>query len=202
MKDGMPTGQIRPAPMTRDAEDGMASWTNRQLVRAFLFYSRFRRGMTLGVRAAVFDSEGRVFLVRHSYVPGWYLPGGGVEAGEIVAEAIEARADGGRRASGSRDGPSCSASISIGHARRAITSRSIVCRIVVAGRAAAAQSRDRRQRLPCQSTSLPPETTDGTRRRLAEIAERRRPVAPSGSSASAGRPVDESAIARRPSRIE
>src|SRR6476620_8154447 len=28
---------------------------------------RLRRGMTLGVRAAVFDEEGRIFLVRHSY---------------------------------------------------------------------------------------------------------------------------------------
>ena len=47
------------------------------------------RGMTLGVRAACFDAEGRVFLVRHSYMPGWYMPGGGVERGESAAEALE-----------------------------------------------------------------------------------------------------------------
>ncbi len=46
------------------------------------------RGMTLGVRCACFDAEGRVFLVRHSYMPGWYLPGGGVERGETVHDAI------------------------------------------------------------------------------------------------------------------
>ena len=46
------------------------------------------RGMTLGVRAACFDEEGRVFLVRHSYVPGWYMPGGGVERGETVPAAL------------------------------------------------------------------------------------------------------------------
>ena len=47
-----------------------------------------RRAMTLGVRAAVVDAEGRVFLVRHSYIAGWYLPGGGVERGETCGEAL------------------------------------------------------------------------------------------------------------------
>jgi len=44
--------------------------------------------MTLGVRAAVFDADGKVFLVRHSYTPGWYLPGGGVEPGETMQAAL------------------------------------------------------------------------------------------------------------------
>lgn len=47
------------------------------------------RGMTLGVRAACFDSEGRIFLVRHTYVAGWYLPGGGVERHETALQALE-----------------------------------------------------------------------------------------------------------------
>lgn len=59
------------------------------LRRVFHFYSRFARGMTLGVRAVVLDGENRVFLVKHSYVSGWHLPGGGVETGETVLEALE-----------------------------------------------------------------------------------------------------------------
>lgn len=51
-------------------------------------YFRVARGMTMGVRAAVFDPKGRVFLVRHTYVPGWYFPGGGIEVNEDALTAL------------------------------------------------------------------------------------------------------------------
>ena len=59
-----------------------------QLRRAFHLYWRLARGMTLGVRGVVLDGDGKVFLVRHSYVAGWHLPGGGVEVGETFIEAL------------------------------------------------------------------------------------------------------------------
>ena len=51
-------------------------------------YWRFSRAATLGVRALVRDAQGRVFLVKHSYVSGWHLPGGGVEVGESMRSAL------------------------------------------------------------------------------------------------------------------
>ncbi|KJC58605.1 NUDIX hydrolase [Bradyrhizobium sp. LTSPM299] len=59
-----------------------------QIRRVFHFYWRLVRGMTLGVRAVVLDADNKVFLVKHSYVPGWYLPGGGVEVGESFLESL------------------------------------------------------------------------------------------------------------------
>jgi ADP-ribose pyrophosphatase YjhB (NUDIX family) len=56
--------------------------------RILHLYWRFSRAMTLGVRALVVDGQGRIFLVKHSYVRGWHLPGGGVEAGETLTEAL------------------------------------------------------------------------------------------------------------------
>jgi ADP-ribose pyrophosphatase YjhB (NUDIX family) len=46
------------------------------------------RPMTLGVRAIALDDAGRVFLVRHTYVPGFYLPGGGLERNETAIDAL------------------------------------------------------------------------------------------------------------------
>jgi 8-oxo-dGTP pyrophosphatase MutT (NUDIX family) len=65
------------------------SLRSRILTRVLHVYFGMSRGMTMGVRAACFDAEGRVFLVRHTYLPGWYLPGGGIERGETTAMALE-----------------------------------------------------------------------------------------------------------------
>ncbi len=53
----------------------------------FFAYSRATRGMTLGVRVVATDADGRVLLVKHTYLAGWWLPGGGVDRGETTQDA-------------------------------------------------------------------------------------------------------------------
>ena len=56
--------------------------------RALHLFWRLSRGMTVGVRAVLLDGDKRVYLVRHTYLPGWHLPGGGVEVGETALDAL------------------------------------------------------------------------------------------------------------------
>lgn len=58
------------------------------LRRVFHFYWRFSRAATLGAFGMAIDGQGRVFLIKHSYVAGWHLPGGGVETGETIRTAL------------------------------------------------------------------------------------------------------------------
>jgi ADP-ribose pyrophosphatase YjhB (NUDIX family) len=58
--------------------------------RLFHLYFLLKRPMTLGVRGLVYDrAANSVFLIRHTYVPGWQLPGGGVEVDETLEKALE-----------------------------------------------------------------------------------------------------------------
>ncbi|WP_095201979.1 NUDIX domain-containing protein [Mesorhizobium carmichaelinearum] len=76
--------------MTNDPETAFrqTGWPGLR-ARLFHLYFVLRRPMTLGVRGLVHDTASNsVFLIRHTYVPGWQLPGGGVEVGETLAEAL------------------------------------------------------------------------------------------------------------------
>jgi ADP-ribose pyrophosphatase YjhB (NUDIX family) len=98
-----PTPPARHAPAQRRPRD--LARAAGALARVQLFAgdalirgaAMFRPPLMLGVRLVAFDAEGRVFLVRHRYLPGWHLPGGAVEAGETTRAAVlrEAREEGG-----------------------------------------------------------------------------------------------------------
>lgn len=72
-----------------DARFRQTGWV-RVRQRLFHFFFLLARPMTLGVRGVVYDRQkNAVFLIQHTYVPGWQLPGGGVEPGETMFEALK-----------------------------------------------------------------------------------------------------------------
>ena len=141
--------------------------------RVFHFYSRFARGMTLGVRAVVFDGGNRVFLVKHSYVSGWHLPGGGVETGETFMDSLkrELIEEGQIEMTGEP------------HLHGLFFNRRISPRDHVAVYVVREYLQDRmpernHEIIACGFFSLadlPPDTTRGTRARIAEVLENRPP---------------------------
>jgi 8-oxo-dGTP pyrophosphatase MutT (NUDIX family) len=135
----------------------------------FHLYWRFARGMTLGVRAVVLDGDNRVFLVKHSYVAGWHLPGGGVEVGETFRDALqrELMEEG-------RIGITGEIELHGVFLNRHVSRRDHVAVYVIR------QFRQDRAPEPNReiiatgffaANDLPPGTTDGTRRRIAEVLE-------------------------------
>lgn len=76
-------------PQPTAGPDRPRTLSQRLLTRLLHAYFRFARGMTFGVRAVVLNEQGEVFLIRHTYVPGWHFPGGGVEVGETAELSLE-----------------------------------------------------------------------------------------------------------------
>ncbi len=89
-RQGAFLSRVGPSPSRGDpvAAGGLSFWQRgmRRVLHLWFFVSR---GITLGVRAIALDERGHVFLVRHSYLPGWHLPGGGVEWGQSLLEALK-----------------------------------------------------------------------------------------------------------------
>jgi ADP-ribose pyrophosphatase YjhB (NUDIX family) len=64
------------------------AWTHRLAGKAARIVWRITRPRTIGVRAILLDQDGRIALVRHTYLDQWYLPGGGVKKGESIHAAL------------------------------------------------------------------------------------------------------------------
>lgn len=145
------------------------------LRRFFHLYWRFARGMTLGVRAVVLDSDNRVFLVKHSYVSGWHLPGGGVEVGETFRGALERElAEEGRI---EVTGESVLHGVFL---NSHVSRRDHVAVYLVRHFRQDRPPEPNREIIACgffEVGALPAETTKGTRLRISEVLESRTPIA-------------------------
>jgi ADP-ribose pyrophosphatase YjhB (NUDIX family) len=151
-------------------------WTfEPALRRIFHVYWRFARGMTLGVRGVVLDGDNRIFLVKHTYVSGWHLPGGGVEVGESFRDALarELMEEGRIELAGE---PGLHGVFFNSYASR----RDHVAVYVVRHFRQDRLPEPNREIAACgffEASALPPETTEGTRLRIAEVLENRPPIA-------------------------
>ena len=140
----------------------------------FLLSARFTRGMTLGVRGMVLDDADGIFLVRHSYVRGWHMPGGGVEPGETLEQALakELREEGNIRITGE------AGLLGVYLNRRASMRDHVAVYIVRAFEQSGPRAPDREiaEARFFPLADLPAETTDGTRRRIAEALHGQPPM--------------------------
>lgn len=137
------------------------------LRRLFHLYWRFARGMTLGARAVVIDDRSRVFLVKHSYVSGWHLPGGGVEVGQTFDAAM--------RRELMEEGRIVAAGDVALHGvflNSHVSPRDHVAVFVVRQFTQDRMPEPNREIVACgffATDALPPDTTQGTRLRIAEV---------------------------------
>ena len=131
-------------------------------------YFRQARGMTLGTRTAVIDTNSRVLLVRHTYVPGWSLPGGGVERGETIyaAAARELREE---AAIAAEEEPHL---FGVYRNDRQFPGDHVACFILRRFRQEAFQpNREIAEARFFDHNALPGDASPGTRRRIAEILD-------------------------------
>ena len=63
----------------------------RLVYLAYQVYCFFFRPLTLGVRIMMIQ-DGKVLLVRQTYLDGWFMPGGGVKRGETLDQAARREA--------------------------------------------------------------------------------------------------------------
>lgn len=153
----------------------LSAW-QRVRTRAFLFSIALKRRMTLGARAALIDGD-CVFLIKHTYLPGWQFPGGGVEPGETAEDSAirEVLEETGHRVTAR---PKL---LGLYHNVSSLTIRDHVAFYVARDFEKVADVKPNFEIAGAgwfDRNDLPDDVTDGTRRRLAEIFDG---VAPSST---------------------
>ena len=136
--------------------------------RYFHLYFMLPRPMTLGARGVVFDrAANAVFLIEHTYVPGWQLPGGGVEPGETMLEALTREL----MEEGNIELSAPPVLKSLHHNRHASRRDHVAVYLVTEFRQTAPHVPDREIKAAgfFALDALPENTTPGTRRRIEEV---------------------------------
>lgn len=170
----MNDGTAPAAASRRAVPERVPRGLRRLIGRLLHLYFRFRRGMTLGVRAAVLTGTGEILLVRHTYTPGWHLPGGGVEPGETLTEALDKELR--EEANIALTGAAVLHGVFL---NRHASPRDHVAVYVVRDFVQSGPKRGDREIAEARFfplTALPEGTTPGTRRRLREIADGEAPA--------------------------
>ena len=138
------------------------------LIRPLMhFYWRFSRGTTLGARAVVIDGQGRIFLIKHSYVDGL------APAGRRRGDRRDDAAGAGARARRGRQYPADGAPRLHGvFFNKRVSRRDHVALFVVRDFVQDAAPRPNREIIAhgfFAPDALPPDTGRGTRARIAEV---------------------------------
>lgn len=139
---------------------------HRRRMGVYLTLMGLKRRMTLGARTMLADGD-RIYLIRHTYSPGWHFPGGGVEPGETIESAAcrEVSEESGFRVSGPLE-------LFGVYLNTYATKRDHVAFFLCRNFVEARQFTGDFEIAECgwfRLDHLPPETSEPTRRRIAEV---------------------------------
>lgn len=136
--------------------------------RAFSALWRLRRGLTMGAQGVVIGPENDVLLVRHGYRPGWHFPGGGVEWNEPMLSALHRELE-------EETGVIVKAAPQLHGMFHAAPCDHIAVFLVREWEQpiVPAPNLEIREQRFCRIDNLPSDTTESTRKRIAEIFEGR-----------------------------